>query len=67
MDSSSFKGEPWPSKGISEYKNIHDGEWGYLIFKDDQWIFDDSRRPTDAEIIERWGDRLAANSLSPDK
>lgn len=67
MDSSTLKDEPWPAKGISEYKNIHDGEWGYLIFKDGQLTFDDSRRPTDEEIIERWGDRLAMNKNSSEK
>lgn len=67
MDSSTINDEPWPANGISEYKSIDDGEWGYLVYKDGQFIFDGSRRPSDDEIMSRWGDRLAMNKSSSDK
>lgn len=48
--------EPWPADPIANYQNISDGAWGYLIHDSAEGlIFDDSERPSDAAIMDRWG------------
>jgi hypothetical protein len=54
MSDNDFK-EAWPEKPIEEYENINDGRWGYLIHENGQFNFDTSERPSDDEIMARWG------------
>lgn len=45
----------WPANPIETYASIESGEWGYLvIFSDGTFDFEKSR-PSDGEIIARWG------------
>lgn len=51
--------EPWPFEGIEHYKSIQDGEWGYLYYSDEtKFIFSKEVRPSDEEILKRWGKYL---------
>lgn len=45
----------WPVNPIDSY-SAPVGEWGYLVFySDSSWEFLVDERPTDAEILKRWG------------
>lgn len=56
--------EPWPANGIETYNCIEDGPWGYLLYTvENGFEFDSSTRPTDREIIDRWGSRLKSSEL----
>ncbi len=55
--------EPWPQFPIEFYTSIASGEWGFLfVYSDGTISFDDSERPSDSEIEERWGYALRRNS-----
>lgn len=46
----------WPKDPIEKYKKIEDGEWGYVvIYSDASHEFIDTERPTNEEIMARWG------------
>lgn len=47
--------EPWPGEGIKYDSSINDYTWGYLIVSGEKVHWDSSIRPTDDEIISRWG------------
>jgi hypothetical protein len=48
--------EPWPAQGIKSNSSIADYDWGYLrYYSDGQFDFDAHTRPSNQEIVERWG------------
>lgn len=54
--SSIISKEPWPAEPIANYECIHDGPWGYLIHDSiEGFTFDASERPSDTDIMARWG------------
>ncbi len=55
--------EPWPSQGIRTNTNIEDYTWGYLTI-DENGVphFDESTRPSDKEIMNRWKVYLKGNA-----
>lgn len=53
------KPEPWPETEIEPGFGIEDVNWGYLSQTESgDFTFDGSKRPTDQEIIKRWGYKL---------
>ena len=49
----------WPEKPIEDYETIASGNWGYLIFYTDMTHeFSAKQRPSDEEILNRWGSYL---------
>lgn len=56
--------EAWPAVSIDRYSRIEDGDWGYLIFySDNSFEFDSTARPTNEEIMTRWGRRFAEGKV----
>lgn len=47
--------EAWPAASISSYTHIDSGEWGYLVIYSDGSADFLHIRPTDEEILSRWG------------
>ncbi len=46
----------WPKTRIENYRSLNDGEWGYLVFFEGKAIPEFvEERPTDGEILKRWG------------
>ena len=46
----------WPESPIENYETIASGNWGYLIFyTDGSHAFCAKERPSDDEILNRWG------------
>lgn len=51
----------WPINPIDSY-NTPVGEWGYLvIYSDNSWEFMSHEKPTEAEILKRWGHLFASS------
>lgn len=52
--------EPWPERGIDNYRLIENGRWGWLtIFEDLEAEFTLDNPPSREEILQRWGPYLA--------
>lgn len=55
--------EAWPYSGIEKYTCIEDGDWGYLVhYRTKGLVFEPDERPTDEEILERWGSYFSASA-----
>lgn len=45
----------WPAGPLENYASITSGEWGYLVVYSDGSFDFDKAKPSDEEIIGRWG------------
>lgn len=45
----------WPKHPIENYMEVEGNDWGYLIFFDDKTYEFINERPSNEEILERWG------------
>ncbi|WP_299945689.1 hypothetical protein [uncultured Microbulbifer sp.] len=51
--------EAWPLNGIQYYCCIEDGDWGYLVHYKSRGLIYEANRPSNEEILERWGSRFS--------
>ncbi len=59
--------DAWPAQGIKHNTSIDDYTWGYLVHRNGTFVFDDSERPTNAEIWRRWGGYLIKECVTEDQ
>lgn len=57
--------EAWPDQPITEYEDINSHGWGYLVFfNNGEFEFQLEQRPSDDEIMKRWGRYLNRQNKS---
>lgn len=56
--------EPWPADSILAYTSIGSGNWGYLnVHASNKFSFTPDKRPSDEEILARWGKEMERQAL----
>ncbi|MAT94181.1 MAG: hypothetical protein CME59_16490 [Halioglobus sp.] len=58
-----YEKQPWPATGIREGTSISDYDWGYLYIYADgrQAEFRIDEKPSEREILDRWGHYIRRN------
>ena len=53
----------WPKHPIEQYMDAEGNDWGYLIFFNDKTCEFINERPSNEEIVERWGYIFKQNNI----